>query len=79
MTSKILNQLTDEQIDLVHDVTNSICKAKGYHITISRSSVELVLQAVLLINHCSNLSSTSPPSKGKNSKKPNSNTDTNPI
>ena len=77
MTSKILNQLTDEQIDLVHGVTNDICKAKGYATTVKRTDVELVLQAMLLINRCSLV--TRPPNKSKKVNKPNANSDTNPI
>jgi hypothetical protein len=36
---------TDEVIDIIHQTVNDLCQVKGYHITISRANVDLVLQA----------------------------------
>uniref|UniRef100_A0A6M3KTF2 Uncharacterized protein n=2 Tax=viral metagenome TaxID=1070528 RepID=A0A6M3KTF2_9ZZZZ len=39
----------DEIIDLVHDITKTICEKKGYVISPSKADVKLVLTAMGLI------------------------------
>lgn len=49
MANKIPD-IPDETIELVHGVVDEIEKAKGYTSKVSKGSVQLVLQAITLIN-----------------------------